>query len=544
MSGHTVAEKNISQLKSRLDIAINTRKDLEEDLRAQSSLLTGFISKLSHTCKGADILLDNKLAKLRTTIKKATSFADLEKEIETISTLLQQHSLLNDKSIKIIQEQLQSSGARLQKVKNLPPTNRRLLKTIIDKIQQGQASLVQYVPLMREFIVFYESLLNIESSKKEISLVNTDKTLYAEKINKISVEQLETISPSDNQNASTELLGRFNSILNTLVISSKHKANINEIKSSLKGNISNHILMTKCLTVFDFIIEDLKQERSTAKIFLSTLSETLTSVQASVNTTIASTTESNLKNDKINAELKAQINEMSAEISGAGSITEIKVDVNYKLQQIAKTFKAKTLLEEKQRLSLQDRLVKMSAQVKKLELQSQSFEKRIQEQQAKSLQDSLTKLANRAAFDEYFAKEIVRYHHEKFDLAISVIDLDDFKRINDTYGHIAGDKTLQVIANTLTKVMGDDAFIGRYGGEEFVLVFGHTNKADVISKLNVLRKKVASLPFTFKNDRVSITLSIGITMIEQNDNVHSAFERADTALYQAKKDGKNRVLYG
>jgi diguanylate cyclase (GGDEF)-like protein len=544
MSGHTVAEKNISQLKSRLDIAINTRKELEEDLRAQSSLLTGFISKLSHTCKGADILLDNKLAKLRTTIKKATSFADLEKEIETISTLLQQHSLLNDKSIKIIQEQLQSSGARLQKVKNLPPTNRRLLKTIIDKIQQGQASLVQYVPLMREFIVFYESLLNIESSKKEISLVSTDNTLYAEKINKISVEQLETISPSDNQNASTELLGRFNSILNTLVISSKHKANINEIKSSLKGNISNHILMTKCLTVFDFIIEDLKQERSTAKIFLSTLSETLTSVQASVNTTIASTTESNLKNDKINAELKAQINEMSAEISGAGSITEIKVDVNYKLQQIAKTFKAKTLLEEEQRLSLQDRLAKMSAQVKKLELQSQSFEKRIQEQQAKSLQDSLTKLANRAAFDEYFAKEIVRYHHEKFDLAISVIDLDDFKRINDTYGHIAGDKTLQVIANTLTKVMGDDAFIGRYGGEEFVLVFGHTNKAAVISKLNVLRKKVASLPFTFKNDRVSITLSIGITMIEQNDNVHSAFERADTALYQAKKDGKNRVLYG
>ena len=544
MSGHTVAEKNISQLKSRLDIAINTRKELEEDLRAQSSLLTGFISKLSHTCKGADILLDNKLAKLRTTIKKATSFADLEKEIDTISTLLQQHSLLNDKSIKIIQEQLQSSGVRLQKVKNLPPTNRRLLKTIIDKIQQGQASLVQYVPLMREFIVFYEGLLNIESGKKEISLVSTDNTHYDEKINKISVEQLETISPSDNQNASTELLGRFNSILNTLVISSKHKANINAIKSSLKGNISNHILMTKCLTVFDFIIEDLKQERSTAKIFLSTLSETLTSVQASVNTTIASTTESNLKNDKINAELKAQINEMSAEISGAGSITEIKVDVNYKLQQIAKTFKAKTLLEEKQRLSLQDRLAKMSAQVKKLELQSQSFEKRIQEQQAKILQDSLTKLANRAAFDEYFAKEIVRYHHESFDLAISVIDLDDFKRINDTYGHIAGDKTLQVIANTLTKVMGEDAFIGRYGGEEFVLVFSHNNKADVISKLNVLRKKVASLPFTFKNDRVSITLSIGITMIEQNDNVHSAFERADTALYQAKKDGKNRVLYG
>ena len=129
-------------------------------------------------------------------------------------------------------------------------------------------------------------------------------------------------------------------------------------------------------------------------------------------------------------------------------------------------------------------------------------------------------------------------------MAITVIDLDDFKRINDTYGHTAGDKTLQVIANTLTKVIGEDAFIGRYGGEEFVLIFSGLDKSTVINKLNNLRKKVASLPFTFKNNRVSITLSIGVTLIEKDDNVHSAFERADTALYQAKKDGKNRVIYG
>ena len=222
----------------------------------------------------------------------------------------------------------------------------------------------------------------------------------------------------------------------------------------------------------------------------------------------------------------------------------MKQDVSKKLEQIVQTLKNKTQLEQQQRIALHDKLTNMSAQVQQLEQQSKTFEKRIKEEQAKSLQDALTKLGNRAAFDEHFEKQIHRYQQNKFDLAITVIDLDDFKRINDTYGHIAGDKTLQVIANTLKKVIDDDVFVGRYGGEEFVLIFSHVDKEAVIKKLNILRKKVASLPFTFKNDRVSITLSIGVTLIEQNDNVHSAFERADAALYQAKKTGKNKVIYG
>ena len=397
---------------------------------------------------------------------------------------------------------------------------------------------------MSEFIVFYESVLQTQSSQPSVGLLNQNNSVTTQNINKVETANALTADTTNEQSVSKELLARFNLILNTLVVSTKHKSDIKDIKSSLKGKVSNHILMTECFNVFDLIIEDLKLERSTAKIFLSTLSETLASVQASVNLTITSTAKSNVKNDKLNKELKDKITEMSLGVNGPGSLTDMKLDVNEKLQHIAKTLEKKTQFEEQQRLALQDKLNKMSAQVEQLELQSQNFEKRIQEQQAKSLQDALTKLGNRAAFDEHFAKEIVRYHHKNFDLAITVIDLDDFKRINDTYGHTAGDKTLQVIANTLTKVIGEDAFIGRYGGEEFVLIFSGLDKSTVINKLNNLRKKVASLPFTFKNNRVSITLSIGVTLIEKDDNVHSAFERADTALYQAKKDGKNRVIYG
>lgn len=88
MSENSVADKNIKDLKSRLKSAINARTELENEYSAQSALLTGFIGKLSQACKGTDILLDNKLAKLRTTLKTATSFTELENDIKVISTLL------------------------------------------------------------------------------------------------------------------------------------------------------------------------------------------------------------------------------------------------------------------------------------------------------------------------------------------------------------------------------------------------------------------------------------------------------------------------
>ena len=546
MGDNTIAEKTISHLKLRLESAINARSELEEDFSAQSALLTNFIGKLSQACKGIDKLLDNKLANLRASLKKSTSFADLEKEIKTISALLQQHSVQNDANINKVHEQLQASIVSLQKNQKLPKASRQKFKTLVSNTNESHDSLLQFVPLMSEFIVFYEAALAAKDKAPTVGLLNANNAVSLEKVNKVDMpeESEKTCSDANEQIVSKDLLTRFQAILSTLIISEKHKVDIKKIRSSLNEKISNQVLMTKCLNVFDLIIADLKQERSTAKIFLSTLSETLATVQASVSSTIASTKDVNSKHDIINKELHTKIKEMSNGINDASSLTDMKVDVNDKLLHIAKTLEKKTQLETQQRETLEKKLNKMSSQVEQLELQSQSFEKRIQEQQAKSLQDALTKLGNRAAFDEHFAREIVRFHHKKFDLAITVIDLDDFKRINDTYGHTAGDKTLQVIANTLKKVIGNDAFIGRYGGEEFVLVFSGIDKITVMNKLNVLRKKVASLPFTFKNNRVSITLSIGVSLVQENDNVHSSFERADDALYKAKKDGKNRVIYG
>lgn len=234
---------------------------------------------------------------------------------------------------------------------------------------------------------------------------------------------------------------------------------------------------------------------------------------------------------------------MSATVESADSLTEVKNDINDKLQQITQILEQKMAHESNAQAELETQLNQMSSKIKSLEQESKQFEARLHEQLVKSSQDGLTKLNNRAAFDEHFAKEMVRYQNKPFDLALVVLDLDDFKRINDTYGHTAGDKTLQVIANTMKKQLNEQAFIARYGGEEFVLIFSGVDQDTLTTTLNSLKTKIARLPFKFKNNKVSITVSVGATHINNNDNVHLAFERADEALYQAKKEGKNTVVY-
>ncbi|MDG1753295.1 MAG: diguanylate cyclase [Thalassotalea sp.] len=305
----------------------------------------------------------------------------------------------------------------------------------------------------------------------------------------------------------------------------------------------NEKLLNSFLAAFDVISHDLVHERNTAKVFLSTLSETLSTIQSAVKSTISTQDKCNKKHQQLNTQLQSQITDMAKGLDAANSLVDIKVDISGKLKAIASTLDEKTLLESTLQAELERKLVDMQDKIEKLEEQSITFEKRIQEQQAKSLQDALTKLNNRAAFDEYFATEIVRYQHNGGSLAIAIADLDDFKRINDTYGHTAGDKTLQVLASTFKKYLENDAFIARYGGEEFVFIFRGKDKDEVIQKLNSLKSNIAKLPFKFKNNKVSMTLSVGVTHIKTDDNVHIAFERADTALYKAKEEGKNRVIY-
>jgi diguanylate cyclase (GGDEF)-like protein len=533
MNDNSVGQNQLATLQKKLESAIDSRSTLEEDFTAQTILLTQFINKLSLVSKGIDLELDNRLAQLRSLFTKSAPLSDIENKISVISKLLQQHSITNEQNISQMHQRFNFAGECLQKINGLPNDLRRNLRELLSETKETKDALIQYVPLLNQLLEFYIHALNSSEKspdKKTLPSANSDE----------NISQSSDVSSFEIDNA---LLEKISFILSALNLSQENTNELLVIKKKLMTDKSKDAVLQHFLDIFDVIVSEFKDEQNNAKSFLTSLSDTLTNVQLAVKETLDTQKSSQLANDRVNVALQKQLIDMTGTVEDALSLDQVKLDINDKLQQIAGTLEQKSKIELQSQLDLTSKLANMAEKVTQLEEKSKEFEEKLAVQKLKSMQDALTKLANRAAFDDYFAKAMIRFQHRAFELALVVMDIDNFKTINDTYGHTAGDKTLQVIANTIKKHINKDVFAGRYGGEEFVLIYSHISEETLISELNKLNKYVARLPFKFKNTKVSITFSIGATHIRSDDNIHLAFERADEAMYKAKAQGKNQVIY-
>ena len=161
-----------------------------------------------------------------------------------------------------------------------------------------------------------------------------------------------------------------------------------------------------------------------------------------------------------------------------------------------------------------------------------------------SMSDQLTGLPNRRSFEERMKIEWSRAIREKTPIGILMIDIDKFKDYNDTYGHLQGDVILQSIANAFPAVLRRPAdFIARWGGEEFIVVLPNTSPAGALEIAEKIRKAAEDVNHTDQENRsVRITVSVGVNSQEPPSGMlEDFFQGADTALYEAKKQGRNRV---
>jgi diguanylate cyclase (GGDEF)-like protein len=157
-----------------------------------------------------------------------------------------------------------------------------------------------------------------------------------------------------------------------------------------------------------------------------------------------------------------------------------------------------------------------------------------------SITDKLTNIYNRIKLDKTILEQLNLAKRYKVEFGIMIIDVDYFKKVNDTYGHQVGDTTLIEVANILKTNIRESDTVGRWGGEEFVIICPHTNLEGIKIVANIIREKIEKHQFPVVGNK---TASFGITIYQDNDNLESIISRADEALYNAKNNGRNRVEF-
>lgn len=243
---------------------------------------------------------------------------------------------------------------------------------------------------------------------------------------------------------------------------------------------------------------------------------------------------------KLDVVVRNDVSKVEISLTHADNLDQLKATVRLQLAGIVKAMDHYRGEQDVREQQAGARMEQLQKKLETMEEQSGRMQAHLEEQRIRAISDPLTTLPNRAAYNERIVLEIARQRRYRHPLTMVVCDLDHFKRVNDNYGHLAGDKVLRLVARLVSERLRDTDFVARYGGEEFVVLMPETPVDRAREVVDQVRQAVANSPFNFGGQPVQVTMSFGITEVRESDESHAvAFQRADDALYKAKQQGRN-----
>ena len=513
----SAAADDIEILKKRLADQQRALKLQEQRAENEVQLYQRLLGRLTLACRGQNLELDNKLAQLRAQLAENSDLSKSGKLLDTVEQLLVSQAQQADKQLLSTREAIAKAGKRLQQVKGLAPQLRRDLRDLLTLAESAPQSVLHYLPYLEQLSALYQQALTEARSGDD---------------------------SGDNGGRVATLQREMADIILALLSEIEFDRDTASELSSLRRDVAlagcAEQLVNHCTRLIQLMISGIKRERSMSAQFLATLNDTLQQVYGAVNRSLEQSRYLSDESRQINQTLKERISELSLNVNNTPDLNTLRDSIRDQLVLILEA------IQRREQLSVQEDAVnslleQLRGRVVTLEEETENYRSQLAEQRQQLMIDPLTQLPNRTAFEERAEIEAERFSRYGNPLAIAVIDVDHFKRINDNYGHAAGDKTLQVLGQVLAKSFRRSDFVSRFGGEEFVVLLPEQGRDGLSPPLEKLHQTVARLPFDFKGQRVTITLSIGATLFAEGDTVASAFERADAELYRAKAQGRNQV---
>ncbi len=229
-----------------------------------------------------------------------------------------------------------------------------------------------------------------------------------------------------------------------------------------------------------------------------------------------------------------KLNLYAQQISQSKDVTELDSILNEVMKE--------TRLMQKSTKAARDELTAAKQRVAKAQKRIGELEKTLEETSNLITHDTLTGVLNRRGLDGVMSQEIARALRAGQKLSVGLLDVDNFKKLNDHYGHNVGDQALQYLSNICKNSLRPHDSIARYGGEEFVIILPGADAQQGQAVLQRLQRALTKEIFMHNNEKLLITFSAGVTELRKNDVMDDILKRADSAMYAAKNSGKNRVL--
>lgn len=486
------------------------------------------VSRTSMMAEGMDPELDKTLAQIRRTISGEADEHDVRLALKEAEPRLIAADKSRAERAKLFKDSLLDLIESLNSLPNhhIPNQRKSALET---NIRSHWQSSYQWPALLAEFLTLSKSTFNQEAVKKRSFFSR----LFAKE---------ETKSEKSEQDVVNDISRTLLNLLGNLALPIEYDEQVSELKSLLEQEKKLQIvpqILSESINLTMIALGSSQQELTS---YLGKLNKQLASINISVGNSYKAQKTLSTHRESFNDKIQQQVSETSSAVDEADDLTELQKLIAVRLDNISNTMTEyqKQMIEQEKTAT--QSITQLRQKVSKMEKDSSNLRINLQQKIAQATTDTVTNLPNRSAYQDTIMPMCKLAQKSKKPLILGVFDIDHFKNVNDTWGHLAGDKVLNLLPRQLKNVLSEKDMVFRYGGEEFVFLLPNCNLSDAKNKAEAIRDAVEKMPFNVNGEPVPITISIGIAQLATGESHEALFERADKLLYQAKSAGRNRVI--
>ncbi|MEH6627603.1 MAG: GGDEF domain-containing protein [Motiliproteus sp.] len=494
----------------------------QENNQNDGEQLCKLAQRLSAIAQGVDKNLDAQLQPLQESIKEFPPNSKFNSQVHSIENSVLQVLQRRDDGVRFSQESMSKLIRQLADLVDDPQISSKyeqLQNDVVESVEQ----LYEHPRLLNELLRFQAMVLDVVQKADVSSEAVANKSTSAE----------------DSQEFCRHVGQLLLKLLGQLSIPKALLPKARDLRERIEAEFSWDEIETLLQGVVDFAVKATDSDHKEFENYLQSINVQLDGIQSFLGESRQHQIEAQESGRKLDESVRGDVAKLEDTLSSSTGLEQLKQSVRSQLGGIVNAVDSYRHDQQQRESAAEGRLQQLQEQIELMEEKAAVVQGHLEEQRLRAMSDPLTGLPNRAAYDEAVEAERDKAANNNSPLTLVICDLDHFKRVNDGFGHLAGDKVLKLVAKILRGGLRMSDFIGRYGGEEFVMVLPGTTVEQALEVMEKLRRVMEQSPFNFKGQPVQVTMSFGVAENLPHEKSDDLFSRADKALYQAKEQGRN-----